>query len=85
MFLLRLAMRPWKIAPWSQIVSGLVMGFLVLLSGVVVWLESGLRPVVKRLQSEQVITAYIKTDLDPSAEPAVFERAAETAGISLAQ
>jgi len=85
MFLLRLALRPWKIAPWSQISSGLVVGFLVLLSGIMLWLESGLRPVVRRLQAEQVITAYIKPDLDTSAEESVLTKAAELLDLDLSQ
>lgn len=64
MFLLKLAVRPWKLAPYSQIFSALAVGLLLLLAAFLHWMQFGLRPVLKRLQHEQVITAFI----DPSVE-----------------
>jgi len=55
----KLALRPWKAAPLSQFVAATVVGFLVLLSGFLFWLERGLEPVVRRLQQEQVVTAWV--------------------------
>jgi cell division protein FtsX len=63
-FLLRLALRPWKLSPLSQIFSALAVGVLLLLGGFLTWMQSGLGPVLARLESEQVVTAY----LDPSVE-----------------
>ena len=64
MLLLRLALRPWKLAPFSQFFSALAVGLLLLMAGFLFWIQTGLRPVLKRLQHEQVITAFI----DPAAE-----------------
>lgn len=64
MLLLKLAVRPWKLAPYSQIFSALAVGLLLLLAAFLFWMQQGLRPVLSRLQHEQVITAFI----DPSFE-----------------
>lgn len=63
MYLLKLALRPWRLSPWSQGLSACAVGFLLTLSAFLLWLEIGLKPVVYRLGAEQVITAY----LDPAA------------------
>lgn len=65
MYLIKLALRPWRVAPWSQFFSALAVGFLLVIAGFLVWMERGLIPVVQRLKQEQVITAY----LDPAVEP----------------
>jgi len=62
MYLLKLALRPWRLAPLSQFFSAVAVGFLLLLVGFLHWMQTGLSPVVARLKSEQVVTAY----LDPS-------------------
>ena len=59
MLLLKLAFRPWRLTPYSQVFSGLAVGFLLLLAGLLFWMQQGLKPVVARLQQEQVITAYL--------------------------
>lgn len=64
MFLLKLALRPWRQAPLSQMFTAFAVGLLLLLIGFLFWMERGLRPVLVRLQNEQVVTAY----LDPSME-----------------
>lgn len=64
MYLLKLALRPWRVAPWSQAFAAMAVGFLLVLSAFLFWMERGLKPVVHRMKSEQVITAY----LDPSLE-----------------
>src|SRR5687768_1013664 len=64
MYLLRLGLRPWRIAPASQLVSSAAVGFLLCLCGLLYWLQAGLQPVINRLQGEQVITAYLAADAD---------------------
>lgn len=59
MLLLRLAIRPWRITPFSQLFSAIAVGFLLLLAGLLFWMQLGLKPVVFRLEQEQVITAYL--------------------------
>jgi hypothetical protein len=58
-FLLRLSLRPWRLAPLSHFFSAAAVGFLLVVAGFLFWLQDGLRPVVARLQGEQVITAYL--------------------------
>jgi len=60
MFLLKLSMRSWKIAPWSQFLSSLVVGFLLLLLGFLFFLQKSLTSVVSRLERQQVLFVYIK-------------------------
>jgi cell division protein FtsX len=60
-----LSLRPWRLAPVSHLFSSVAVGVLLLLAGFLYWMQSGLRPVVARLQGEQVITAY----LDPATAP----------------
>jgi cell division protein FtsX len=64
MYLLRLGLRPWRIAPASQLVSAVAVGFLLCICGLLFWLHAGLQPLIARLQSEQVITAYLAADGD---------------------
>lgn len=66
MYLLKLVLRPFRMAPTSQIFSVLSVGFLLVLSGFLFWLEQGLNPVVARLQSEQILTAYIDAGVESS-------------------
>src|SRR6185503_2631247 len=64
MYLLKLALRPWRLAPFSQIFSAIAVGLLLFLTSFLFWLQDGLRPVLTRLQGEQVITAYLAKSLD---------------------
>ncbi len=73
-YLLRLALRPWRMAPMSQIFSAFVVGFLVLFSGFLFWIERGLKPVVDRLQGEEVITAWISPEVLESDEQALLKQ-----------
>lgn len=68
MYLLKLAFRPWRLAPLSQIFSGIAVGFLLLLIGFLFWMQSGLKSVLVRLHGEQVVTAYLDSSLDPKDE-----------------
>lgn len=68
MYLLKLAARPWRIAPMSQVFSSLAVGMLLCIAGFLFWMEQGLQPVIARLQSEQVITAYLSPDVAATEE-----------------
>lgn len=73
MLLLKLSLRPWRLAPYSQIFSSLAVGFLLLLAGFLYWMQQGLRPVLSRLQHEQVITAYLAPDVEAKDEARVVD------------
>ncbi len=55
------------------------MGFLLLLAGILFWLQASLKPVLHRLQAEQVITAYLSPQM-PAAEA---ERVTDSIRVSL--
>lgn len=80
MLLLRLALRPWRLAPLSQLFSALAVGFLLVLAGLLFWLQKGLTPVLARLQNEQVITAYLDPALDTREEFLIVDRIREAVG-----
>ena len=68
MLLLKLSLRPWKLAPASHLFSSVAVGFLLLLVGFLFWMQTGLRPLVARLQGEQVVTAYLDPSVDAKDE-----------------
>ncbi len=74
LYLLKLSLRPWRLAPWSQIFSVLAVGFLLLLAGFLFWMQDGLRTVVLRLKGEQVITAYLQPSLEAETEKRALEQ-----------
>jgi cell division protein FtsX len=73
MFLLKLSMRPWRQAPLSHVFSSAAVGFLLLLSGFLFWMQTGLKPVLARLQGEQVLTAYLDASVDPKDEDKIVD------------
>ena len=73
MYLLKLAMRPWHLAPFSQLFSALAVGVLLLSVGFVYWMERGLGPVIHRLQSEQVVTAYLNPQVEKKDESRLLD------------
>lgn len=80
MLLLRLALRPWKIAPLSQVFSALAVGFLLIMSAFLYWMQEGLKPVLNRLKHEQVVTAYLQPDLQAEREKEIIEAVQKTLG-----
>lgn len=73
MYLLKLALRPWRTAPLSQVFSALAVGFLLGISGFLLWMDQGLKPVIHRLRSEQVITAYVSPEYASGEEPKLVD------------
>jgi len=68
MLLLKVALRPWRLAPYSQCFSAFAVAFLLLLAGLLFWIQQGLKPVLTRLEQEQVITAYVNTSIPQTDE-----------------
>lgn len=73
MYLLKLAMRPWRRALWSQAFSAFGVAFLLLLLGVLFWMNQGFRSVIWKLKGEQVITLYLQPSVKQGEEAAVVE------------
>ena len=66
MYLLKLALRPWRIALASQLFAAVAVTVLLVLTGFLYWLQDGLKPVLERLQGEQVITVYLAAENEPA-------------------
>jgi cell division protein FtsX len=74
MLLLKVALRPWKLAPYSQFFSSFAVAFLLLLAGLLFWIQQGLNPVLARLEQEQVITAYVNTQVPAADESKIVDQ-----------
>lgn len=70
MFLLKLAIRPWKLAPFSQFLASTSSVVLLFLIGFLVWFSSSVSTVIKRLSGDQIVTVYLETGSD-AAKPGV--------------
>jgi cell division protein FtsX len=73
MYLLKLALRPWRLAPFSQLFAAAAVGLLLLMAGFLQWMQRGLRPVLTRLQGDQVITAYLDASIEAKDEARVVD------------
>lgn len=80
MYLLKLALRSWRLAPLSQTFSAIAVGFLLVLIGFLFWMQQGLKPVLYRLQGEQVVTAYLNSSVDAKGEGSVLEEVKQAVG-----
>src|SRR4051812_34595422 len=80
MYLLKLSLRPWRLAPLSQVFSALAMGVLLFMVGFLIWMQAGLNPVISRLQGEQVLTAYFKPEVLKKDEPLIVDSVKEAVG-----
>ncbi len=74
MLLLKVALRPWRLAPYSQFFSAFAVAFLLLLAGLLFWIQQGLNPVLARLEQEQVITAYVNTSVPQTDESKIVDQ-----------
>ena len=73
MYLLKLALRPWRLAMFSQVFSAFAVGVLLFLIGFLFWMQHGLRSVLVRLEGEQVLTAYISNSVTEANEEKLLE------------
>jgi cell division protein FtsX len=73
LLLMKLALRPWRLAPLSQLFSAIAVGFLLVMAGFLFWVQQGLRPVLARLHQEQVITAYLSPSVETGGEQHVAD------------
>ncbi len=79
MSLIRLALRPWRLTPWSQAFSAVAMAFLLTLGAFLLRFEFQLRPTVQKLSRDQVLTAFI----EPSSPAGEESRIADQIRVSL--
>jgi cell division transport system permease protein len=73
MILFKLTLRPWLRSPYNQFFSSMVVGFLLLVTGVLIWLQQGLKPVLSHLQHEEVVTAYLAPDVTVDREDKMID------------
>ncbi len=82
MYLVKLALRPWRQAWMSQVISVIAVALLLFSTGFVFWLDQALKPVVSRLQHEQILTAYLSTELSQAAEAKTLDSIRTSLGAS---
>ena len=68
MYLLKLSLRPWRMALWSQLFSSLAVGVLLLLVAFLFWMQQGLKTLITQMREEQVMTVYLDPSLDRESE-----------------
>jgi cell division protein FtsX len=51
----------------------MAVGFLLMLVGFLFWMQAGLKPVLARLEGEQVVTAYLDPSVDPKDEGKIVD------------
>jgi len=78
-FALKLALRPWRLQPLSQILSFATLGVLLLLAGFFASLATALPEVRKNLEGDQIASVF----LDPASEPANLDSVRDQIRISL--
>ena len=73
MYLLKLAMRPWKASPFNQIFTSASLGTLLVLMAFLMWIESSFNPMIERLKHEQIVTAYLSPEISQIDEGKVLD------------
>jgi cell division protein FtsX len=68
LYLLKLSLRPWRMALWSQLFSSLAVGVLLLLVAFLFWMQQGLKTLITQMREEQVMTVYLDPSLDRESE-----------------
>lgn len=79
MFALKLALRPWRLQPLSQILTFCTLSVLLLLAGFFASLATALPEVRKSLEGDQIASVF----LEPSAEPVNLKSFRDQIKISL--
>ncbi len=79
MFALKLALRPWRLQPLSQILSFATLGVLFLLAGFFASLATALPELRKGLEGDQIASVF----LDPASEPASLDTVRDQIRLSL--
>jgi cell division protein FtsX len=79
MFALKLALRPWRLQPLSQILSFATLGILFLLAGFFGSLATALPELRKGLEGDQIASVF----LDPASEPANLDTVRDQIRLSL--
>ena len=77
--LMGLALRPWRLSPFSQAFSAVALAFMLTLGAFLLMFEIELRPALRNLAHDQVLTAFIDSTLPAGAE----ERLADQIRITL--
>ncbi len=68
MYSLKIALRPWRLSALSQWLSAMTLAILLFVFSFLAWFSNALDPVLVRLSSDQVVTAYLDTSEGTSGE-----------------
>ncbi|MBN22566.1 MAG: hypothetical protein CL678_14885 [Bdellovibrionaceae bacterium] len=62
--LIRIGLRPWKQAFWSQWIASLGMGVLLFGGGYSYWIFTSIPPLMKNLGEQELVMAYLNPDVN---------------------
>ena len=73
MYLLKLALRPWKKSAVVQCLSALSFSFVIFLMSIFWWMDRELKPLVTKLRTDQVLTVYLNSDTTENDEKRIVD------------
>ncbi len=74
MYLLNLSFKPWKTVPKTQsFLAALALSILIFFASLSYWLDRNLKPVLKKIKSEQIITAYLEPSIETQDEKKIID------------
>ncbi|MCM0606912.1 MAG: hypothetical protein KA715_12550 [Xanthomonadaceae bacterium] len=73
LYLLKLAMRPWRKSAVVQTLSAISFSFMIFLMSLFFWMDRELKPLVTKLRSDQVLTVYLNSDTNASDEKRIVD------------
>lgn len=80
MYLLKLALRPWRKSAVVQVLSALSFSFIIFLMSLFFWMDRELKPLVTKLRTDQVLTVYLNTDTEAADEKRIVDSIRMTVG-----
>ncbi len=83
MFTLKLALRPWKLQPLSQILSFSTLSVLLLLAGFFASLAHSLPGVRRNLEGDQIASIFVDPAIEPGQLGAIRDQIRTSAGSAL--
>ncbi|MBI4925502.1 MAG: hypothetical protein HY843_06210 [Bdellovibrio sp.] len=73
MLLLKLSIQPWKKFPFTYMFAACALAFLISIFSFLFWFERHLNPLIQKLRTEQVITAYLDNSIDQNNQPKIID------------
>jgi cell division protein FtsX len=84
MYLLKLALRPWRVNPLSQIFFALSVGILLFVGGMLAAFLGNVQNSIAELQKQQVVMVYLAGTLSPEQEKTAVDQIKSTLAAPIA-